>query len=157
VRILPLFIIDVYQPPKEHEEMLGGMMLMVQGLGAVLGGIALKYIPDWYPKHHFIPMSIFFAGLSITVYAAITVLWPGTLAMFVCGFFWIWAFNQAWAAMQHLVTDDMRGRVMALVNVFAFGATALGGGLVGWIGEGLKSAGWTPGHATQASVAALSV
>jgi MFS family permease len=157
VRILPLFIIDVYKPPKAEEEWLGGVMLGVQGLGAILGGLALKYIPEWYPKHHFIPMSVCAAGVSITLFAATTALWAGYIAMFICGFFWIWAFNQAWAAMQHLVTDTMRGRVMALVNVLAFGATAIGGVAAGWIGEGLKTSGWTPGHATQTSVAIMSV
>ncbi len=158
VRVLSLFVIDVYQPGRDMEELAGGYLLAVQGLGAVLGGLALKYIPPWYPRHHFIPVSVFACGLSITIFAATTTLWAGYLAMFICGFFWIWAFNQSWAAMQHLVTDAMRGRVLALANVFSFGATALGSVLLGWVGEWLKQGwGWSAGAATQASVAVLSL
>ncbi|MBL8759512.1 MAG: MFS transporter, partial [Phycisphaerae bacterium] len=158
VRVLSLFVIDVFQPGKEMEEAAGGYLLAVQGLGAVLGGLALKYIPDWYPKHHFIPLSVMACGLSVTAFALTTTLWAGYLAMFVCGFFWIWAFNQSWAAMQHLVSDAMRGRVLALANVFSFGATALGSVALGLIGESLKHKwGWSAGAATQASVAALSI
>lgn len=158
VRVLSLFVIDVFQPGKEMEEAAGGYLLAVQGLGAVLGGLALKYIPVWYPKHHFIPLSVMACGLSVTAFALTTTLWAGYLAMFVCGFFWIWAFNQSWAAMQHLVSDAMRGRVLALANVFSFGATALGSVALGLIGESLKHKwGWSAGAATQASVAALSI
>lgn len=158
VRVLSLFVIDVFQPGKDQEEHVGGMLLTVQGLGAVLGGIALRYIPSWYPRHHFIPLSVFATGLTVTAFAATSTLWAGYIAMFACGFFWIWAFNQSWAALQHLVTDSMRGRVLALANVFCFGATAIGCVVLGWIGESLKHTwGWQAGLATQVSVAALSV
>ncbi len=156
VRILPLFIIDVYQAPKAQEEWVGGCMLAFQGIGAVMGGVALKLIPAWYPKHHVIPIAVSCCGASMTVFAATSNLWAGYAVMVVIGFFWIWAFNQSWAAMQHLVSDAMRGRVVALANVFAFGATAAGNVLVGWLGEGLKSAHWSAGVATQVSVVALS-
>ena len=35
-----------------------GALISVLGLGAVIGGLALKYVPAWYPKHHFIPMAL---------------------------------------------------------------------------------------------------
>lgn len=158
VRVLPLFVIDVFGVTGSEGEWAGGCLLAVQGLGAVAGFLALRHIPAWYPRHHFIPLSVFGAGLSISAFAATSTLWAGYLTMFVCGFFWIWAFNQSWAVMQHLVSDAMRGRVMALVNVAAFGATAIGNVLIGWIGEGLKDSGEVSARvATQASIAMLSV
>ena len=135
VRMLPLYIIDVYGLDGERADRAAGMFLAVQGAGAVIGGLALKFIPRWYPKHHFIPMAITGAGLTITLFALTTTPMTGYIAMFVVGFFWIWAFNQSWAAMQHLVADRMRGRVMSLTTVASFGATAIGNVLAGWLGD----------------------
>ncbi len=160
VRVLPLFVMDVYGLPEKDAEGVSSLLLALQGIGAVAGGLSLKFIPRWYPKHHFIPMAVMCAGLSISAFAATSTVWSGYIAMLVCGFFWIWAFNQSWAAMQHLVTDVMRGRVLALANVFAFGATALGSVVLGWIGDGLKQVHGGPltdARATQVSILTLSL
>lgn len=135
MRMLPLYVIDVYGLKDAAADSATGMLISVLGIGAVLGGLMLRYVPDWYPKHHFIPLAIFGAGLNITVFSLTTALWAGYLSMFVVGMFWIWGFNPAWAAMQNLVTDAMRGRVLALANVAAFGVTAIGNVAAGWLGE----------------------
>ncbi len=158
VRLLTLFVIDVYGMPKKTAETTSGIMLAVQGVGAVIGGLALRYVPAWYPKHHFIPLSVAALGASITLFAATTSLWAGYGAMLIVGFFWIWCFNQSWAAMQVLSPDEVRGRVLSLTTVASFGATGIGVFLAGLLGEGLKD--WahiTPGLATQLTVAALGV
>ncbi|MGQ0627322.1 MAG: MFS transporter [Phycisphaerales bacterium] len=156
VRFLAIFIIDVYgiEQGKDADHTLG-WMLGVQGIGAVIGGLALRYVPSWYPKHHLIPVAILANGLFITLFAIIPSLWAGYPLMLVIGFFWIWAFNQSWAAMQHLAPDAMRGRVMALAAVASFGATAVGTVLGGAIGEILTGT-LTKPLATQLSIAALS-
>jgi MFS family permease len=105
----------------------------------VLVGLALKYVPAWYPKHHFIPLAITGAGLTITAFGLTTSLWAGYIAMAFVGLFWIWGFNPAWAAMQNLVSDQMRGRVLAIANVAAFGVTAIGNIAAGWLGEGIEA------------------
>jgi MFS family permease len=156
VRVLPLFVIDVYGPSAAVAEKLGGLLLAVQGIGAVAGGLALRWVPAWYPKHHFIPLAVAAAGMSIVCFGASVTPAQGLVAMLVCGFFWIWAFNQSWAAMQTLVPDAMRGRVLALANVFSFGATALGTVGAGLIGERLKQS-VGGGAATQASVVLLAL
>ncbi len=159
IRVLPLFVIDVYQAAPARAEKVSSWLLALQGIGAVAGGLSLRLIPTWYPRHHFIPMAIMAAGLSISLFAGTTAMIPGFVAMLVCGFFWIWAFNQSWAAMQTLVNDHLRGRVMALANVFAFGATAVGSVILGWIGDGLKEphGPLSAGRATQWSILSLSI
>ncbi|HYD02142.1 MAG TPA: MFS transporter, partial [Phycisphaerales bacterium] len=158
VRMLSLYVIDVYGIKEEagKAQQAGGLLLAVQGVGAVIGGISLRWIPSWYPKHHFMPLSVALLGLSITVFSMTTALWTGYAAMLVCGFFWIWAFNQSWSAMQLLAPDHMRGRVLSLVTVLAFGATALGAVIAGVGGEQLKHV-LSHAHATQLSVGGLSV
>lgn len=157
VRMLSLFVIDVYGIEEQHAaQEAGGTLLAVQGVGAVVGGVSLRWVPPWYPKHHFMPLSLTLLGLSITVFSLTTTLWTGYAAMAVCGFFWIWAFNQSWVAMQVLAPEHMRGRILALVTVLAFGATAVGAVLAGVGGEHLKAV-VSPAHATQLSVGGLSV
>ncbi|MBX3403732.1 MAG: MFS transporter [Phycisphaeraceae bacterium] len=141
VRLLPMYAIDVYGLDMANADRAVGRLLAVLGIGAVIGGLLLKFIPPWYPKHHFIPMSLSGAGLTIGLFALTGSLAWGYITMFFCGLFWIWGFNQTWAAMQHLVEDSMRGRVMATANVASFGATAIGTAAAGWLGESVS--GWS--------------
>ncbi len=139
-------------------EAAGGTLLAIQGVGAVVGGLALRYVPKWYPKHHFIPLSVAGLGLSITAFALARQVWVGYIAMGVCGWFWMWAFNQSWAALQVLTPDRVRGLVMSVTNVAVFGAMAVGAIIAGFGGEQLKvhkilDDAW----ATQASILMLSV
>jgi MFS family permease len=158
VRMISLFLLDVYGMPKQQAEMGGGIMLAVQGIGAVIGGLCLRFIPGWYPKHHFIPIAVTGLGLSITLFALTPNVYFGYAAMLVCGFFWIWAFNQSWSAMQLLAPENMRGRVMSLVTAAGFGATAIGAFAAGLGGELLKRYQiLSEANATITSIAGLSV
>lgn len=156
MRMLPLYVIDVFGVKDAAADTTTGNLISVLGIGAVLGGLLLKYVPAWYPKHHFIPAAITGAGLSITIFGLTGTVLTGYLAMFVVGLFWIWGFNPAWAAMQNLVTDEMRGRVLAIANVAVFGVTALGNIGAGWLGEGVQALArsgrlgdWAAVHATE--------
>lgn len=182
VRMLSNYVIDVYKlddaqiaaaagsvsgsgAPVTQEmakhlaaEAVGGTLLAVQGAGAVLGGLCLRFVPKWYPKHHFIPLSVAGLGLSITAFALTRSVWTGYIAMGVCGWFWMWAFNQSWAALQVLTPDRQRGLVMSVTNVAVFGAMALGALIAGFGGEQLKIHQiLSPQWATQASILMLSV
>ncbi|MCC6320162.1 MAG: MFS transporter [Phycisphaerales bacterium] len=139
MRMLPLYVIDVYGLAESAADGAMATLISMLGVGAVVGGLALKYVPAWYPKHHFIPASLAGAGLTITVFAATTTLWAGYVAMFFVGLFWIWGFNPSWAAMQNLVSDHMRGRVLAVANVASFGVMAVGNIAAGWLGEGVEA------------------
>ncbi len=157
VRLLPMYAIDVYGLGMADADRAVGRLLAVLGIGAVIGGLMLKFIPPWYPKHHFIPMALSGAGLTIGLFALTGSLTWGYVTMFFCGVFWIWGFNQTWAAMQHLVEDSMRGRVMATANVASFGATALGTAGAAWLGESVW--GWSGDRAlgTHLAVGVLAV
>ncbi len=174
VRMLSNFVLAVYQlnqnpsesvtslakvfGMKDVNELVGGTLLAVQGVGAVAGGLCLRYVPKWYPKHHFIPLSVAGLGLTITWFAFSRSLVMGYVAMGVCGWFWMWAFNQSWAMIQVLTPDRIRGRAMSITNVAAFGSMALGAFIAGFGGEFLKThqimdAAW----ATQTSILMLSI
>jgi MFS family permease len=129
--MLPEFIAKVY----ERGASSFSTMLAVMGLGAVTGVFAIRAIPHWYPKHHFIPISITAAGVTIVAFAACSSYALGLVAMYFAGIFWLWIFNSCFAAMQLLVSDRMRGRVMGVLNTAAFGATPIGSVVAGVVGE----------------------
>lgn len=122
MQLLPLMVSEVYH----RKEGTFGLMLAVMGIGAVLGGLAMKVMPRWYPMHHLIPVSILFGGLWIFVFSFLTHAGAAMIVMFCIGFFWMWGFNTSAAAMQHLVSDEMRGRVSAVVNTIAMGLMPVG-------------------------------
>lgn len=139
IRMMPLYVMDVFGLQGAAADSATGALISVLGVGAVLGGIGLKFFPAWYPKHHFIPMALTGAGLTITAFGLTSSIWAGYAAMLFVGVFWIWGYNPAWGAIQNLVGDDMRGRVMAITNVAVFGVTAAGNIASGLLGEGMQN------------------
>lgn len=156
VRLLPLFVRDVYPTDgwayraisagldaDAAREAVFGLLLSLMGAGAVAGVALLRLVPRWYPRHHFIPLAIALSGLSIVLYSSARSLELACAAMVLCGVFWLWAINSAFAAMQVLVDDHMRGRVLSVCNVAVFGAMPLGSlaaGAVGDVGLGAPAA-----------------
>lgn len=141
MRLLPQFVSEVYESrewPGGRQESTYGVMLAMMGAGAVLGVFILRLVPRWYPKHHMIPMSIFLSGICITLFGAASRLALGGVLLMLSGAFWLWSFNSAFAAMQLLVPDRMRGRAMAVTNVSVFGAMAIGPLLAGWLGAAVQ-------------------
>lgn len=148
-RMLPLFVADVF-----HADEAGyGLLLGLFGAGAVLGGLTLGRWPSWYPRHHLIPLALTLTGLCMTLFCTAGTLALGGLWIFVAGLVWIWAFSSTMTALQLLVGDDMRGRVMAVVNMAMFGAMPTGSLVAAVLGERLAGA-W-PGTAVQLGVGVM--
>lgn len=122
LRILPLFVTNVL----EREERTFGVLQSVMGVGAVAGGLLLRAVPWWYPKHHLIPLSVLLGGLSILGFSLSRDVWAAGAAMFFVGWFWMWTFNVSISAMQMLTEDRVRGRVMSVCNMVAIGLMPLG-------------------------------
>ncbi len=122
LRLLPIVVQKVYNA----QEDVYGAMLSALGIGAVAGGVLMRFIPRWYPKHHLIPLALTGAGISIALFAACDSPRMAFPVMIVVGVFWLLSFNPAFAALQLLVEDRIRGRVMAICNMISFGAMPLG-------------------------------
>lgn len=156
MQLLPLVVSEVHG---EREDTFG-LLLAVMGIGAVLGGLAMKFVPKWYPMHHFIPAVITGAGLFIFLFAVAPDLHWAMFFMFFVGVFWMLGFNSTAAAMQNLVDDSMRGRVSAVVNTLAVGLMPVGAILAsrtGHAGEtilkSVRSVWVGPGTSTQVGLA----
>lgn len=159
MQLMPLMVQNVYQ----REEDTFGALLALMGCGAVAGGFAMKLVPKWYPMHHFIPLSILGGGVSILAFSLVSHVALALPIMFVVGFFWMWGFNSCNVAIQHLVSEEMRGRVSAVVNSIALGLMPLGTWVASAAGHsaehGLMSVRpeWVhPGSATQLGLATVS-
>lgn len=133
IRFLPLFVSEVFHA----EERTYGLLLSIMGVGAVAGGFLKKLIPSWYPTHHLLPVSILSGALSVLAFALSPNITIAAITIFCVGVFWLWTFTTALAAMQLLVAEEMRGRVMAVCNTATFGAMPLGSVLVGLLGEAI--------------------
>ena len=48
-------------------------------------------------------------------------MWAAGVIMAFVGVFWMWSFNSAMSALQLLVDDSLRGRVMAVCNMISLG------------------------------------
>lgn len=152
LRLMPIVVSEVYRRDADAF----GMLLAVMGGGAVVGALTIRFVPAWYPRHHFIPLSVALGGLALAATVASPTLAGATVAIFFCGIFWLWTFNTSFAALQLLVDDRMRGRVMSITNVLSFGATPVGTLIAGLLGEwasGRKGSG--PG--AQIGMAALAI
>lgn len=130
MRFLSLFVQRVYHLEERTFGILAGLM----GAGAVTGGLALKLVPAWYPKHHFIPLSMTLGALSILAFSACTNPYAAGVAIFFVGIFWLWTFNAASAALQLLVDDSMRGRALAISSTIGLGLMPAGYYLSTWLG-----------------------
>lgn len=155
MRFLSLFVKNVYH----LEEDTFGMLTGVMGFGAVLGGLAMKWFPAWYPKHHFIPLSITLGGASILVYSAVSDEVTAGVVMIFLGCFWMWGFNSCMGALQLLTPDAIRGRVLSVVNMVTLGlmpagyffATMVGNLAAAWV-KRWRPESWHDGLDTQLGV-----
>lgn len=155
LRFLSMFVSNVYHL---HEKTFG-VLTGIMGVGAVAGGFAMKLVPAWYPRHHFIPLSVVMGGVWILLFSVTSNVWLAGGLMFFVGWFWMWAFNSSMAALHMLVEDSMRGRALALVNVIALGAMPAGYFFASAVGESAAATvkrvapdAWHDGLATQAGV-----
>ncbi|MBX3384913.1 MAG: MFS transporter [Phycisphaeraceae bacterium] len=137
-RFLPQYVSEVYftrELPKHQQEFAYGFLLAVMGLGAVSGAFIMRALPKWYPKHHLIPLSILCSGVAMGLFGVATNAWVGLVFLFISGIGWLISFNATFAAMQLLVPDAVRGRVLAVCNTAIFGVMAVGPVLTGMLGD----------------------
>lgn len=162
LRMLPLLVSEVYPSskvfplPADYKEASYGMLLGFMGAGAVLGGILMRLVPAWYPRHHLVPVSVTLCGLSLVGLGLCTDLIAALIVMVPVGIFWMWSFNAAMGALQVHLEDRIRGRVLAICNVISFGSMPLGSFIAAWSTDVATAGGATHGWALQWGVIAPS-
>lgn len=109
------------------------MLLSAMGVGSVAGGLYAAGQKKVAPQF-LITFAILF-GLSIVVTALLPTLDASIAGMLFVGFFSINVLTLGNTMLQLECVPEMRGRVMALWGVALVGSTAIGGPIIGFIGE----------------------
>lgn len=108
-------------------------LMSAMGVGAVIGGLMTAAKKNTSP-HLLIGAALSF-GLAVLLAAAMPLLVLATLAMVLVGYFSISFTSLGNSVLQLESEPQMRGRVMAFWSIAFLGSTAIGGPIVGWIGE----------------------
>ncbi len=108
-------------------------LMSAMGAGAVLGGLMTAAKKNTSP-HLLIGAALSF-GLAVLLASTMPVLVLATLAMILVGYFSISFTSLGNSVLQLESAPHMRGRVMGFWSIAFLGSTAIGGPIVGWIGE----------------------
>ncbi len=126
---LPLIAQFTFQgDARSYAALLGGM-----GVGAVVGGLTTAGQKRISTRQ--LIMAAAFFGFTALIASAMPTLILAALAMVFVGFCSIYYTTLGNSILQLESAPDMRGRVMALWSVAFLGSTAIGGPIVGWVGE----------------------
>jgi MFS family permease len=127
--LMPFFASDIL-----HVGARGlGILLACLGAGAVTGAFLIGQLPDYYPRHHLIPLSLVCLGLFESFYSQSNSLILSYSLLFVTGIFWLSTMVSCNTALQLLVPDAIRGRAMSILLLANVGMLPVGhlmGGLV---------------------------
>ena len=110
------------------------------GIGMLIGGFANASSSNSSQRRMVYTALLFGIAVIISAFAS-TLLWA-TIAFIFVGIFSMAFLNLSATILQMNTDSKMRGRVMALWSMAFLGSTAIGGPLIGWVGE-VFGARWT--------------
>ena len=106
--------------------MLFGLMLSAIGLGSIMGAFVLSMLPEYYPRHHLIPLAMCIFSTIGLMFSFSTVPALSLIILVFGGMFWLLSLNPINTANQLLATDENRGRVMSVMLLANQGGMPLG-------------------------------
>lgn len=108
-------------------------LMSSQGIGSIIGGLLLAGQKSVSVKA--LTFSAFLFGTSTLLAAFMPGLVLTAVFIFIVGFFSIYFLSLGNTILQLECDPEMRGRVMAYWSMAFLGSTAIGGPIIGWIGE----------------------
>jgi MFS family permease len=129
VVLLPYFAREVYMGGAQTF----GFMSASAGAGALLGTIYLASRKSVLGLDRVIGSALLSAGLALAVFALSDLLALAIPALAILGFSIICTIASSNTLIQAMVSDDMRGRVMALFTMAFLGIAPLGSLTAGWV------------------------
>ena len=107
-----------------------GLLLACVGIGGLCGALTLAAAGDRFPRHVVLSgASYVFSGLLI-LFALVRTPLPAYVLLLLIGFAMIVNSAQANAMLQHLVPDELRGRIMAAYSFIVVGLSQVAGSFV---------------------------
>ncbi len=133
--LVPLFARDLL-----HAGARGyGFLMAAQGLGAVLGAIAMNSRPS-EPRvlRQNLVFGIFALAVAIFTFGVSPWFWLSMAAQMLIGTGLMYHMVTTNTMLQLFVSDELRGRVMSIYTLSFIGTAPLGSLEVGWVGEHLS-------------------
>ncbi|MBK9293588.1 MAG: MFS transporter [Oligoflexia bacterium] len=132
--LMPIFATNVFLVPPQG---LGALFACL-GAGAVIGAFLLGTLPLNYPRHHLIPLTMLMLGITVAIYSSVNNFYVACTLMVFIGIFWLATMVACNTAMQLLVPDKMRGRVMSVLLMGHVGMLPIGHLSAGLLAEYLN-------------------
>jgi MFS family permease len=133
--LVPLFARDLLHAGAQGY----GFLMAAQGLGAVLGAIAMNSRPS-EPRvlRQNLVLGIFALAVAIFTFGVSPWLWLSMAAQMLVGVGLMYHMVTTNTMLQLFVSDELRGRVMSIYTLSFIGTAPLGSLEVGWVGEHLS-------------------
>lgn len=128
---LPVFARDILHGTSA----LLGFLTGVLGAGALTAALSLASLSGVRRLPRIVMICAFIFGISMAVFSLSTIHWLSMVMLYLMGFSMIAQFVSVNTLLQTLVTDEVRGRVMAFYGLSFIGVTPLGSLLFGSLGR----------------------
>jgi MFS family permease len=144
--MLPVFARDVLRMGEIGLSILGGMA----GAGAFCGALTLTYLGNFRHKGWFVLGGAWTFALCLVGFALSELVSVSLAFLFGMGFAIVCSVAVTNMLLQHLVTDEMRGRVMSMFILSFIGAMPIGNFLAGTGAQHLHFGRWVGAQVTLA-------
>ena len=134
--ILPVVVKNTF-----HMDASGlGLFNAVAGLGALIGSFLISGLSRMFGPWKFILTGSFLFAFSLFIFSFTTNLYIALLCLFGIGLGLIMQFATINSAIQHVVVDSLRGRVMSVYTLMFLGMTPFGSLQIGFLSQQLGTA-----------------
>ena len=111
------------------------VLLSATGLGAMIGGFWLAYRGRTEGLTAIFTWSLLISAVALILFVLSSHIWVGVVFSFITGMFVVAGSITSQALIQNIVTAEVRGRVISITAVLAWGLPAIGALLMGWVAE----------------------
>jgi MFS family permease len=107
-----------------------GLLLACVGVGGLAGALTLAAVGDRLPRHVVLSRASYSFSVLLIVFSLVRTPWQAYVTLLLIGFAMIVNSAQANAMLQHLVPDELRGRIMAAYSLIVVGLSQVAGSFV---------------------------
>lgn len=107
-----------------------GLLLTCVGVGGLAGALTLAAVGDRLPRRFVLSRASYAFSVLLIVFSVVRVPWLAYVTLLFIGFAMIVNGAQANSMLQHLVPDELRGRIMAAYSFIVVGLSQVAGSFV---------------------------
>lgn len=133
VSILPVITAEVFH----GDATVLGYLYTATGIGALLAALLVSLYEQRTGPAPFMLGGNILMGLALLLFSFTTDFRLGLFYMFLTGFALISEFSVINSTIQHMITNEIRGRVMSIYVLMWRGTAPIGGFLMGYLGQRL--------------------